>query len=379
MIRYSYANISKPVKSNTVKVSENKYTFEYPCESTFDCTDYIIHLPRGTYKFELYGASGGSSQGNVSSYRFPTDQCILDETVHNVGGNTICLRKPNVGGAGAYISGIITLNKDIISYATIGGKGQFKYKIQQSNNDDCYLKNNMIEGGYGGGGYSSNFFYSDSDFGSGSGGGQTAVKFEVNDLWHRVIVSGAGGGSDDKDGTYGDFNDGSGGAGGIIGQGWFSSGIYNFNYTANSTSGFSFGYGESVQKYKSLNPKGVQSYYGGSDRAGAGSGWFGGFASHDSNAGSGGGSSWVLSKDAIIPQGKIEAFDSFYQSIGKYEYAFTKSDYLFEHIFHTSGVWEGNGKLIITILNHCIFNTKFLCYRLHIFNLFLFSISIYES
>ncbi|EAX87852.1 PE-PGRS protein, putative [Trichomonas vaginalis G3] len=237
----------------------------------------------------------------------------------------------------------------------------------------------MIEGGYGGGGYASNYFGNDEFYGSGSGGGQTAVKFEVNDLWHRVIVSGAGGGCDDNFGTFNSDNDGSGGAGGIIGQGWFLSGVYNFSYLANSTSGFSFGYGESAQKLKSLNPKGVQTCSGDSDRAGAGSGWFGGFESHNGQSGSGGGSSWVLSKDAIIPQGKIEAFDSFYQSIGKYEYAFTNSDYLFDHIFHTSGVWEGNGKLIITILNHCIFNTKFLCYRLHIFNLFLFSISIYES
>ena len=86
----------------------------------------------------------------------------------------------------------------------------------------------MIEGGYGGGGYASNYFYSDSYFGSGSGGGQTAVKFEVNDLWHRVIVSGAGGGCDDNNGIYNSENDGAGGAGGVVGQGWFFMNKYIF-------------------------------------------------------------------------------------------------------------------------------------------------------
>ncbi|EAY19621.1 hypothetical protein TVAG_228840 [Trichomonas vaginalis G3] len=74
----------------------------------------------------------------------------------------------------------------------------------------------MIKGGYGGGGNAFSFYADDGNYGSGSGGGQTAVKFVSNDLWHRVIVAGAGGGSDNYfyADSYNSYDDGSGGSGG---------------------------------------------------------------------------------------------------------------------------------------------------------------------
>ena len=134
-------------------------------------------------------------------------------------GNTSCKLVTSCGGAGGFISGIITLSRKITAFATRGGKGVYEYKYRIIDDFDV---NHMIKGGYGGGGATFNHYGADYNYGSGSGGGQTAVKFLSNDLWHRVIVSGAGGGSDNvyPTETLKGTDDGSGGAGGgFVGQG----------------------------------------------------------------------------------------------------------------------------------------------------------------
>ncbi|EAX89107.1 hypothetical protein TVAG_259020 [Trichomonas vaginalis G3] len=202
----------------------------------------------------------------------------------------------------------------------------------------------MQPGGYGGGGSSANF-----PSGSGSGGGQTAVKFHENDLWHRVLVSGAGGGCDDSQ-----SDDGSGGAGGnLTAQGWFANSVMSNSYLANSTFGFSFGQGEAARfgqppPNNSLSVKSSSN----TDIAGAGGGWFGGFSAQNGYSGASGGSSFALTKDAIIPQGNITASDEFYNLIDSKPYAFDlHSEYLFTEVEHMPGIWTGNGRLIITILD----------------------------
>ncbi|EAY01267.1 hypothetical protein TVAG_027350 [Trichomonas vaginalis G3] len=256
-------------------------------------------------------------------------------------GNTVCRKVASRGGAGGYISGNIKIFKEITAYATIGGKG-----IYDENPFHTH------KGGYGGGGDALNL----PGYGSGSGGGQTAVKFVSNDLWHRVIVSGGGGGSD----NYADHtqmytvDDGSGGSGGgFTAPGAWREGKYDASKSANSTFGFSFGYGESSRRDGSLNKE-----YGYTNPAceyecsGAGSGWFGGFASQDGNSGSGGGSSWALTKDAVIPSGPITAYDSSYNPIQTRSYEFIdQNEFLFTDVKSISGIWEGNGKLLITIIN----------------------------
>ncbi|EAY19627.1 PE-PGRS protein, putative [Trichomonas vaginalis G3] len=216
----------------------------------------------------------------------------------------------------------------------------------------------MVKGGYGGGGYATNFATYDLNDGAGSGGGQTAVKFLSNDLWHRVIVAGAGGGSDNSY-TIGTQDDGSGGSGGgLTAQGYWINGVYNSSRLANSTFGFTFGSGESAQENGSKNLDGVTKGDGGYDRPGSGSGWFGGFASHNGNGGSGGGSSWALSANAIIPQGKIEVRDSFYNLNDSRPYSFSLDDgYLFSDVKTYPGIWEGNGRLVITILDSIIYHS----------------------
>ena len=73
-----------------------------------------------------------------------------------------------------------------------------------------------------------------------------------------------------------------------------------------------FGFGESAQKTGSLKPDGYHPNTDGypSDRAGAGSGWFGGYASHSATGGAGGGSSFILTQNAEIPMGEIISYDS---------------------------------------------------------------------
>lgn len=331
------------------------YEFSYPCQSTYDCYDYNFSIEPGIYKFELYGASGGSDESAISAHRITDNICISDEIISSVKGNVKCVPKPSRGGAGGYISGIIVLKKSTRAYATIGGKGEYGWKIRSAEKPQDYAIQNMERGGYGGGGSASNFHPEEENTNSGAGGGQTALKFDTNDLWHRVLVSGGGGGCDNTGGEYYGEDDGSGGSGGgFTAQGFWIHGVYKADRRANSTFGFTFGSGEAAREIGSKNSKyGYTNVGGSSDKAGSGGGWFGGFASHNADGGAGGGSSWALSEDAIIPSGKIEARDEFYHLIDRKEYAFTKkSGYLFSSIDSYPGVWNGNGKMIVTIISN---------------------------
>ena len=66
-----------------VTVIGNQYIFNYPCDNTSFCTDYIVQLSHGTYKFELYGASGGSARNKVSSYTKLFISCNLIYPFHS--------------------------------------------------------------------------------------------------------------------------------------------------------------------------------------------------------------------------------------------------------------------------------------------------------
>lgn len=286
MIQYSLYDANKPgviLKAELpVSKQENKYIFDYPCEDSASCTDYSIQLPPGIYKFELYGASGGSYTNEVSTYHNESGECIPDSVVKQFNGNTKCLPSFDYGGAGGYVRGLITIKKSTQIYATIGGSGQYKMLNIAGQAENNFLKENMVPGGYGGRGSSSG-----DKTGTASGGGQTAVKFLNNTLYHLVIVSGGGGGSDDIN-----ANDGRGGSGGnLVAQGWWTESRYNGQYVANSSFGFTFGTGEAARFGASKNPNGVQNIYGLYDKCGTGGGWFGGFASLHYNGGCGGGSS----------------------------------------------------------------------------------------
>ncbi|EAY09823.1 glycine-rich protein, putative [Trichomonas vaginalis G3] len=365
MISYELLQKDGVVANENVSVNGNQYIFDYPCENTSFCTKYVVKLPRGTYQFELYGASGGSVRGRVSSYRDKNKNCILSNIVEIFHGNAECFQKDSIGGAGGYLSATLKLQSPITTFLTIGGRGVYGKKSDESATKNCFKKENMQPGGYGGGGSSANYVR-----GTGSGGGQTAVKFHENDLWHRVLVSGAGGGCDDSE-----TDDGSGGAGGnITAQGWFDNGNYVGTLLANSTFGFSFGQGEAARYGNRINPYAVLSSRN-EDNAGAGGDWFGGFASQSGYAGAGGGSSFALTKDTVIPPGNISAYDEFYTKIDSKPYAFNiNSEYLFEKIIHMPGIWEGNGRAVITILQSCVIQSCFRYYNINYIEILIFNL-----
>ena len=345
-IEYSLVN-STYGKPN-VNFFNNRYVFNYPCQKSYECTNYELNIKKGTYLIEVYGASAGYSPNHVTRHRTSQGVCPPLPSHTIVQSNVGCPDLGSVAGSGGYTSGIITLPDTTKAYLAIGGKGQYSFKDM---NLGLYEKDNMVEGGYNGGGWASTYFGSSSSYGASSGGGSTDLRFEEDDVFHRVIVAGAGGGTDDQ---VGRTDDGSGGSGGgLIAQGYWKQGTLDERYVATQTSGFTFGSGESAREDHSLNQHGSIGDDGtGSDRGGSGSGWFGGFASHIPSAGCGGGSSFVLTADAEIPQGTLTHHDPFYDVIDSAPYAFAdKQKYIFTNAYMLPGVWAGNGMAIITLLD----------------------------
>lgn len=339
--------------ANKLFQSGNTYILNYPCESVSECYPYEVTLPPALYKIELYGASGGYSEElrtdgcTVSTAHDPdTDECYQDN-VSLFNGNTECETGGSLPGAGAYTAATLLLTKRTKAFIHIGGQGTYNTAFYTS-----YDMQYRAKGGYNGGGHSAAYYDHITAYGCSSGGGATDVRLNIDDLWHRIIVSGGGGGADNvkTDVIRGD-DDGSGGAGGgPSAQGFWINGEYYGQWIANQTEGFTFGTGESGNE-NSNSPKG-RSGTGVSDRAGGGGGWFGGYSSNHGNGGAGGGSSFVFTKNTEMPSNPIEARDSFYENNVSNDYGFQYPTFfsLTNPIFVT-GIWKGSGKAIITYIS----------------------------
>ena len=303
--------------------------FKYPCPNTYECTEYNFTLPPGRYKFEAYGGSAGSHDGRVPTAIEPDRKsCMSQDIVDIYKGNTICQltssSSTNLPGAGGYMSGIITLKRRTKVFAAVAGKGEYSNQIAP-------------RGGYNGGGNAKKY-----STGSAAGGGATDIRFEKNDVFHRVLVAGGGGGTDD--------NQGAGGCGGYEdAQGFWIASTYYSNPVASQLYGFSFGQGESAGPKTSHTNSTSNNHV--NDIAGAGGGWFGGFCSRHDAGGAGGGSSFILKEGAKIPSGTIVRHDGRYQFVEQGEYAFKKNEYLFENFRHAKGIWGGNGQIKITLIS----------------------------
>ena len=331
----------------TVIKEDNQYTLTYPCGDSYECKNFVALFPPGKYLIKLYGGSGGHEEGHITSAaNLENDkECIDQSTVDLYGGNVKCTKISSMTGAGGYTSGTLTLHEITKVYIAIGGKGQYKTGEAGIPYDDS----NMAKGGYNGGGKGN------LCAGSGSGGGgATDIRLLKDDLWHRIMVAGGGGGHDNPTGTFREGDDGSGGAGGgEIAQGFWIDGVYNGDYLATQTSGFTFGNGESAQDDGSKNEHGILAGANYCDRPGAGGGWFGGFASHNGNGGSGGGSSFVFTANSNIYEGNITEHNSNYDYIDEKPYAFQQEldyKYFITNPVLIQGIWDGNGKAIITYL-----------------------------
>ena len=204
-----------------------------------DCSPYEIHLQKGHYLFELWGASGGG----------------------------------NNGGKGAYVAGLITFFTKTVLYAYIGTKGENTDKKATSKKGGC-------NGGGSGGKSTSSSYYSGS-----GGGGATDIRLSPSfDAYtDSLIVAGGGGGSCGVDIAHG-----FGGDAGIY-EGYDSTG-YKISLGGGKETCMNFGYGMNGRDGTALSA-------GGEGVWGGGGGYFGGCAYQvqgaNTNSGGGGGSSYV--------------------------------------------------------------------------------------
>ncbi|MDE5586920.1 MAG: fimbrillin family protein, partial [Bacilli bacterium] len=216
----------------------------------------------GTYRIELWGASGG-----------------------NAG--------PYTGGKGAYTGGYITLKKNQVLYVYVGGQGT-----------------NSI-GGYNGG----SAVATDQENYGASGGGATDVRL-VGDNWDsfdslksRIMVAAGGGGANYRNVTsetdqklYGSGNGGAGG--GLWGYDGVSESFQSSNNVGYTSANFhSVGSGgtqvlggtkNGYDNASTLVSSAITGGFGfGStvEQSGGGGGWYTG--SQSSNGGAGGGSSYI--------------------------------------------------------------------------------------
>lgn len=249
------------VATNNDTLSTSMISTDYTY--TGDVIEYTVPA-NGTYKLELWGASGG----NFGTYS---------------------------GGLGSYVSGYTYLNKGTVLYLYIGGAG-----IEGTN-----------IGGYNGG---SSLTSGEEIYGS-PGGGATDIR-TVGGAWDnfeslktRIIVAAGGGGANHRNITsnsdlklYGSGNGGSGG--GLVG---YDGEAINYQATSNFTSdnnyvigtGGSQNAGGKSINYNSSNAVLSEKVTGGFGKAfnlntaqsGSGGGWFtGGNSTH---SGAGGGSSYI--------------------------------------------------------------------------------------
>ena len=313
----------------------------YPCSTTYSCTSYHFYLNPGKYLFDLFGAGAGSATGRTTLKRENVGTgCVSSYNATAFGGNAFC-EPGNSAGSGGFISGSLTLKRRTKIFAHIGGSGQ----VGSSNSA------NNLKGGYNGGG---SCMYNAKS--STSGGGASDIRVEEDDLWHRIIVAAGGGGHDNKDAVAGASDDGSGGAGGYPwGQSFWINGKYQDTMYATQTYGFSFGQGESAQNLLNTH---INSSTGtaATDRAGAGGGWFGGHASKHGNGGAGGGSSFILTKNAVLPKGSIPTHDDLYTQLDSKDYAFdNNSPYVMKLESYANGIRSGNGFIRIIFLSSLAF------------------------
>lgn len=180
-----------------------------------------ITLPRGAYKLECWGASGGYYQGMS-------------------------------GGRGGYSCGTLTLQDTTKLYLYAGGIGEDFENYKRSSAGNVYA------GGFNGGGSAKVVYYSGTTTIPSGGGGGTDIRIGADSLYARVIV--AGGGSGATNGNVGYVGGGESGGG------------YNTSFAGKATAAGThgaFGVGASS------SPSSTNYKHSGT---GAGGGWYGGGA-----------------------------------------------------------------------------------------------------
>ena len=254
----TYCKVNSEIKSiDSIWFKLNNKIYEIASNNIPDVMDFdytgsvqSVDLPKGIYKFECWGAQGGT----YSSY---------------------------TGGAGGYSVGTITLTSDTTLYVYVGGQPAAQTTI------------GVTTGGFNGGGNGCSRYYSGTySYGQG-GGGATDIRLSEDSLYARVIVAGGGGGSSSDTALTTKYGGGLSGGSSVSG--------YAATQTSAGTNG-SFGQGGAA------TTKGSNFKFG---SGGGGGGWYGGGAcssysgSTNYRSYNGGGSGYVYTSDtaANYPDG----------------------------------------------------------------------------
>lgn len=227
---------------------------------------YFIVPKTGTYKIELWGASGGA---------------VFEEDI----------------GKGAYTSGKIKLNKNQKIYLYVGGAGKYAFSDDSS-------QNLRVNNDFNSGSSATTQLHPEPRY-WGIGGGATDIRL-VNGNWNnfnslksRIMVAGAGGGGYEQisAATYKRYG---GAAGGLTG---YQGNQMNYYYGSGGTGGTQTrgGYSECLEELNcistlGINAQGTFGIAGTRDNfnghTGGGSGYYGGGGSTHVQ-GAGGGSSYI--------------------------------------------------------------------------------------
>ena len=230
------------------------YLYEYPCESSTECSPIEVTLHEGTWKIECWGASGGDSYHSDINHVFP-------------------------GGRGGYSSGLYRIKQAKKLYINIGGQGISNYTTSS-----------RFPGGWNGGGRGYKNLYTGA-----SGGGSTDVRINNNTIENRIIIAGGGGGAGSPNSNYvnGGFGGSGGGLNGLDGGLYSSGSVISSGKGGNqekggepshNTGGYSeagdlWKGGDSATGTESSSGGGGGGYYGGSGGAATGGGGGSGYIS----------------------------------------------------------------------------------------------------
>ena len=223
-------------------INENEYEYSYTgSEQTFTAPK------TGTYKVELWGASGGGQ----------------------------------LGGKGAYTSGLISLNSNEQFSIFVGGAG-----------------NSSGNGGFNGGGNAGVLVINND-----GGGGATDIRINTSNIYSRIIVAAGGGGANADGSNAAGVGVTGGTAGGLSGYAGTSVIVNMFGGGASQVAGGTAGF---TNRSKGTDGTFANGGIGGTSKntptvsggAGGGGGYYGGGSGegcHDRCGGSGGGGSSFIS------------------------------------------------------------------------------------
>lgn len=241
-------------------------SIEFPCIGDGE----RITLTPGSYTFKCYGGDGGYRRYSAYAVR------------------------------GGYAEGSIMLKQTITTFVHVGGSafpfwnmGHGNLPVNTHQHTASIASTPQIS--YNGGGTPNT---SDANINQISGGGATDIRFEVDDLNHRVIVAGGAG----SEGMHGY---GGGAGGGDIGGSPNASGQGTNNGPGTQTSSPS---DQNVTVAGSFGQGGHSVYYANGYGGAGGGGWYGGSGTYpngnsDNDKGGAGGSGYVLTEDSYKPSG----------------------------------------------------------------------------